>query len=158
MYQVHIYPEERLISAGHHIMSTSSTISIKPGKKGSRLQRPGRIRRDNKHDQCAIWSFPSQQTFVKFLKVKKIISCSFLLFFLQMIQKCPNFRIYIWFHIFCQIFAKLFAKKLDGGVRQLCVSFWHFLPFSFSSNKYFRTAWPDFKTYIFLIVLIFWIL
>ena len=33
-----------------------------------------------------------------------------------MMQNCPNFRkMNIWFHILCQIFAKLFAKKREGG-------------------------------------------
>ena len=30
-------------------------------------------------------------------------------------QKCPNFIMNIWFRIFCQIFAKLFAKNVKGG-------------------------------------------
>ena len=32
-----------------------------------------------------------------------------------MMQNCPNFRMNIWFHIVCQIFAKLFAKNVNGG-------------------------------------------
>ena len=32
-----------------------------------------------------------------------------------MTQNCPNLRMSIWFHIFCQIFAKLFTKKREGG-------------------------------------------
>ena len=27
-------------------------------------------------------------------------------------QKCPIFEMNIWFHIFCQIFMKLFAKNV----------------------------------------------
>ena len=30
-------------------------------------------------------------------------------------QKGPNFRMNIWFRIFCHIFAKLFAKNVKGG-------------------------------------------
>ena len=30
-------------------------------------------------------------------------------------ENCPNFRMNIWFHIFCQIFAKLFTKNVKGG-------------------------------------------
>ena len=32
-----------------------------------------------------------------------------------MMQMCPNFIMNIWFRIFCQIFANLFAKNMKGG-------------------------------------------
>ena len=32
-----------------------------------------------------------------------------------MMQNFPTFRMNFWFHIFCQIFARLFAKKREGG-------------------------------------------
>ena len=32
-----------------------------------------------------------------------------------MMQTRPSFRMNIWFHIFCQIFAKLFTKNAKGG-------------------------------------------
>ena len=73
-------------------------------------------------------------------------------------QNCPNFRMNIQFHIFCQIFAKLFAKKTWRGGPTIVCQFLALFTIFFSSNKYFRTAWPDFKTCIFWIVLIFWIL
>ena len=30
-------------------------------------------------------------------------------------QKCPDFRMKLWFRIFCHIFSKLFAKNVKGG-------------------------------------------
>ena len=32
-----------------------------------------------------------------------------------MMQNCLDFRMNIWFHILCQIFAELVAKKCKGG-------------------------------------------
>ena len=68
-------------------------------------------------------TFPMEiDIFLNFLKVK-IFSCSFMiwkrLFFLKMMQNCPNFSIDICFHIFCYIFAKFFAKKCQGEVWQV---------------------------------------
>ena len=30
-------------------------------------------------------------------------------------QNCPNLEMNIWFHVICQMFAKLFAKNVNGG-------------------------------------------
>ena len=42
-----------------------------------------------------------------------------------MTQNCPNFRMNIWFHIVCQIFAKLFKKKHEGGEGSDKYEIWH---------------------------------
>ena len=41
------------------------------------------------------------------------------IFLLSMMQNCPNFIMNIWCHIFCQIFEKLLAKNVKGGLTSM---------------------------------------
>ena len=73
------------------------------------------------HSLTSLSFSPRQYTFWKFLKVKiHFTSCLFYIktiIFLYMMQMYTILRVNNWFHAFCQIFVKLFAKKVKGCVK-----------------------------------------